>query len=114
MVVREMHTIGQAQTQYQAQFGKYAAALAELERIKDPDARYAGAMFVLMARTEADLGNPDKARQFAAEAKKYVLGSEDAKSLDALLNRLDHPASKDDDDDAKRPTLRYRNPGKTK
>jgi prepilin-type N-terminal cleavage/methylation domain-containing protein len=30
MVVREMHTIGQAQTQYQAQFGKYAAALAEL------------------------------------------------------------------------------------
>jgi type IV pilus assembly protein PilA len=30
MVVREMHTIGQAQTQYQSQFGKYAAALIEL------------------------------------------------------------------------------------
>ena len=30
MVVREMHTIGQCQTQYQAQFGKYAATLAEL------------------------------------------------------------------------------------
>ena len=27
MVVREMHTIGQAQTQYQSQFGKYAATL---------------------------------------------------------------------------------------
>jgi type IV pilus assembly protein PilA len=30
MVVREMHTIGQCQTQYQSQFGKYAATLAEL------------------------------------------------------------------------------------
>jgi prepilin-type N-terminal cleavage/methylation domain-containing protein len=30
MVVREMHTIGQCQTQYQSQFGRYAAALAEL------------------------------------------------------------------------------------
>ena len=30
MVVREMHTIGQAQTRYQSQFGKYASTLAEL------------------------------------------------------------------------------------
>jgi prepilin-type N-terminal cleavage/methylation domain-containing protein len=30
MVVQEMHTIGQAQTQYQSQFGKYASTLAEL------------------------------------------------------------------------------------
>jgi len=30
MVVRELHTIGQCQTQYQSQFGKYAANLAEL------------------------------------------------------------------------------------
>ncbi len=30
MVVREMHTIGQCQTQYQSQFGRYAATLAEL------------------------------------------------------------------------------------
>jgi type IV pilus assembly protein PilA len=30
MVVQEMHTIGQCQTQYQSQFGKYAATLAEL------------------------------------------------------------------------------------
>lgn len=30
MVVREMHTIGQSQTQYLSQFGRYAATLAEL------------------------------------------------------------------------------------
>lgn len=30
MVVREMQTVATAQTQYQSQFGKYAAALAEL------------------------------------------------------------------------------------
>lgn len=30
MVVRELHTIGQAQTQYQSQFGKYATTLIEL------------------------------------------------------------------------------------
>jgi type IV pilus assembly protein PilA len=30
MVVREMHTIGQAQTQYQSQFGKYATTLLAL------------------------------------------------------------------------------------
>jgi len=30
MVVREMQTIGTAQTQYQSQFGRYAATLAEL------------------------------------------------------------------------------------
>jgi type IV pilus assembly protein PilA len=30
IVAREMHTIGQAQTQYQSQFGKYASTLAEL------------------------------------------------------------------------------------
>jgi type IV pilus assembly protein PilA len=30
MVVREMHTIGQCQTQYQSQFGRYASTLAEL------------------------------------------------------------------------------------
>ena len=30
MVVREIHTIGQSQSQYQSQFGKYAATLAAL------------------------------------------------------------------------------------
>jgi type IV pilus assembly protein PilA len=30
MVVKEIHTIAQCQTQYQSQFGKYAATLAEL------------------------------------------------------------------------------------
>jgi type IV pilus assembly protein PilA len=30
MVVREIHTVGQAQSQHQSQFGKYAATLAEL------------------------------------------------------------------------------------
>ncbi len=30
MVVKEMHTIGQCQTQYQSQFGRFAATLAEL------------------------------------------------------------------------------------
>ncbi|HLK20188.1 MAG TPA: DUF2950 family protein [Bryobacteraceae bacterium] len=30
MVVRELHTIGQAETQYHSQFGKYAATLREL------------------------------------------------------------------------------------
>src|SRR5258708_23205 len=35
MVVREMHTIAQCQTQYLSQFGKYAATLSQLGPPRD-------------------------------------------------------------------------------
>jgi Flp pilus assembly protein TadD len=92
--------------------GRGAEALAEMEQIKDTDSRYAGTMFLLMARAAARSGKSAEARQYAAEAKKRALSPEEMKSLDALLSRLDQSAS-DDDDDGKRPTLRHRGQGKT-
>jgi predicted Zn-dependent protease len=91
--------------------GRCDAALLELERVKDADPRYAGTMFLLMARASAASGKDDQARQYAREAKKHALRPEEAKSMDALLHHLDHPTTEDDEDE-KRPTVRYRNPGK--
>ena len=93
--------------------GRRAAALSELKQIKDPDSRYAGSMFLLMARVAADSANTDEARQYAQEARKHQLSLEEAKSLDALLKRLDGSVPADDED-AKRPTIRYGRPGKPK
>jgi len=94
--------------------GQRAAALAALKQIKDPDSRYAGTMFLWMARAAAESGVPDEARQYVQEAKKYPLTAEESTSLDMLLSRLDRPVPKDDDDDGKRPTIRRRNAGKAK
>ena len=93
--------------------GRRAAALSELKQIKDPDSRYAGSMFLLMARVAADSANTDEARQYAQEAGKHQLSPEEAKNLDTLLKRLDEAAPAEDED-AKRPTIRYNKPAKSK
>ena len=92
--------------------GQHGDALAELEKIGEPEPRYAGSMFALMAVLTAQMGRPAQARQYIQKARECELSPEQAKTLDELQARLDKPAAaQDDDEDArKRPTIRRGKP----
>jgi len=94
--------------------GRRGDAVAELEKISEPEPWYAGPMFGLMALLALETGRPAEARHYVQEARKYDLTPEQAKTLDELQARLDRPAAaQDDDDDAKRrPTIRRGKPSK--
>ena len=85
-------------------------ALSELEQITDPAPGYAGQMFLLMAHAAFELDDRPAARHYSSEARKYPLSTEELQMLDALAKRLNAPTMTDDDEDAKRPTIRRGKP----
>ena len=102
MLARELYAIG-----------RRSQAFSELRQIRDVDPREAASMYLLMAQSAIELGQPDEARRYVENGRKHAKRAEDVTRLEALLRRLDAASSKPaaesaEGEDDRRPVLRRR------